>query len=68
MDRNLLSTHQIMMLLENDLQIEEGVDFKKQVEEIIPTSKAIGTLDLIKYITKRYKNIDSGKLIVYIDY
>ena len=34
---------------------------------IIPASKAIYTPNLIKYITRRTKNIDNGEVVVYAD-
>ena len=34
---------------------------------MIPSREAIGTLDLVKYITKQYSNIKQEEIVLYID-
>ena len=67
MARNLLSTHWILLILENYIEIEGGVDSKSWTKVMIPLGEAIGTLDFTQYIISRSKNIKSGKVVVLID-
>ena len=57
----------IITTLEQEIEIERGVNLKIQGDSIIPPREAIRTLDLIKYITKRSRNIDRDEVVVYID-
>ena len=59
--------HWIITTLEQNREIEGGVDSNIWGEGMIPAGKATGLLDLITYITSRCRNIDRGEVVVYAD-
>ena len=55
------------MNLEQEIEIEGGVESNTWVDGMIIVGEAIGLLDLIEYITKRSKKIDNGKVVICAD-
>jgi len=64
---NLMASHWVITTLEKEYEIEGGVESKKWMDGMIAGGEAIGVLDLIKYIVKKARNIDSGEIVVYMD-
>ena len=66
-EENLLTTHQIITNLYNDTEIKGKIENKKWDNGMIPASEAIDTLDLVKYITKRTRNISREEIIIFVN-
>ena len=62
---NLLLIYWIITSLENNTEIEGGVENKNWDNGIVPAGESIGTFDLVRYISSRYKNIDYEEIIIY---
>ena len=63
----LMATHWVLTILEQEIELEGGVESKAWGEGLIAIGEATGTLDLIKYIVQRSKNIPSSEVVIYTD-
>ena len=54
---NLMATHWIISTLDQDNEIEGGVESRQWGDGLIAAGEAIGVLDLVKYIVQRSKNL-----------
>ena len=66
-EENLLTIHWIITNLRNNIEIAGGIENKKWDNRMIPASEAISTLDIVKYIIKKTRNISSREIIIFID-
>ena len=64
---NLLTMHWIITNLRNDTENKGGIKNKKWDNGMNSASEAISTLNLVKYITKRIRNISSREIIIFIN-
>ena len=62
---NLLSIHWVIISLGNSTRIEGGVESKNWKDSMIPAGESIGTLDLVWYIIRRCKHIESREVVIY---
>ena len=62
-----MATHWIITTLEQEQEIEEGIESNAWVDRMITVREVMGLLDLISHTTIRCKRIKQGEIVICAD-